>query len=77
MWNDPSTVLGVPLDLDEEKTSLVKKVNLAEIVVAKTKAAGVSKLKIILASVWQTRGTIDTCLGSVRPPLMQFGQSHV
>jgi hypothetical protein len=62
MWNDPklSPVLGVPLDLDEEKkTSLVKIVNPTE-VVAKTRAAGVSKLKIPTTSVWQTRGTFDS-----------------
>ena len=49
MWNDPklSPVLGVPVDSDEEKkTGLVKKVDSTEIVVGKTKAAGLSKLKI-------------------------------
>ena len=63
MWNDPklSPVLGVPVDLDEEKkTGLVKKVDSTEIVVGKTKAAGLSKLKIPSASVWQTRSTFDT-----------------
>ena len=59
MWNDPklSPVLGVPLDLDEEKTSLAKKVNPTEIVIAKTRAAGESKLK---SSVWQTQSTFDS-----------------
>ena len=62
MWNDPklSPVLGVPLDLDEEKTSSVKKPNSTEIVVAKTKAAGESKLKSPTTSFWQTRGTSDS-----------------
>jgi hypothetical protein len=68
MWNDPklSPVLGVPLDMDEEKkTCLVEKVNPMEIVVAKTRMAGVSKLKIPTASVWQTRGTFDSDFTSV------------
>ena len=63
MWNDPklSPVLGIPLDLDEEmKTSLAKKVDPAEIAVAKTRAAGLSMLKIPTTSVWQTRGTFDS-----------------
>ena len=63
MWNDPklSPVLGVPLDLNEEKkTSLVKKVNPTEIVIAKTRTAGASKLKIPTTSVWHTRSTYDS-----------------
>ena len=51
MWNDPklSPVQGAPLDLDEGKTSLVKKLSPTEIVVAK-RASGASKL---------TRSTAD------------------
>ena len=62
MWNDPklSPVQGVPPGLDEEKTSLVKKVNPAEIVVVKARAAGASKLKSPTTSVWQTRGPFDS-----------------
>ena len=61
MWNDPklSPVQGAPLDLDEEKTSVVKKLNPTEIVVAKTRAAGASKLKSPTTSVLQTR-TFDS-----------------
>jgi hypothetical protein len=64
MWNDPklSPVQGAPLGLDEEKTSLVKKVNPTEIVDVKTRAAGASKSPT--TSVWQTRGTFDSNLTS-------------
>ena len=63
MWNDPklSPVLGVPVDMDEEKkTDLVKHVDPAKIVVGKTKAAGLSKLKIPSTSIWQTRDKFDS-----------------
>ena len=61
MWNDPklSPVLGVPPGLDEEKNSLVKKVNPTEIVVGK---AGASELKSPTTSVWQSRGFNPTSL---------------
>jgi hypothetical protein len=58
MWNDPklSPVQGVPLD--GMKTSLVTEVGPAEIVISKTRAAGVSKLKDPSTPVWQLRSTL-------------------
>ena len=60
LWNDPklSPVQGVPLGLDGMKTSLVTEVDPAEIVIAKTRAAGASKLKGPSTSVWQLRSTL-------------------